>query len=82
MRQQTQTSTLFNQFFGSVFTIPSELDELPEVDQVFNPNLEHIEIKQWEVEIALKAIDPNKATCPDNISSKLLKECAVSLAYP
>ena len=75
-------ATLFNTFFGSVFTLPDANEELPEVDKVINPYLENIVIEEREVETALKAIDPTKATGPDNISSRLLKECAESLAYP
>ena len=71
---------MFNQFFGSVFTEPSAQEDLPNVNPIYNPNLEKIILEEKEVHKVLAELDPNKASGPDHIPARILKECAPSLA--
>ena len=68
-------ANLFNSFFLSHSKIDTSNAQLPvedNPDQAFS--LETIAVSDAEVADLLKCIDPNKATGPDGISPRLLKE--------
>lgn len=70
----------FNRCFYSNFSPTDDSENLPEVHAFVNPNLGIIELSVAEVHQILATLDPNKATGPDEISGKVLKECADELA--
>ena len=72
-------SELFNEFFCDQFSAASNYD----IDIDFSQDSEFdIEFDFRRVRKLLKKVKPNKAAGPDNIHGKILKNCAVSLAYP
>ncbi len=70
---------LFNTFFYEQFSAPSSYDIDIDFsdDNRFNIDFHHSRIRK----ILLK-INSNKARGPDNIHGKILKHCAVSIAFP
>ena len=73
-------ATMFNEFFFSNFTNIDANASFPSINEFKNPNLAHIEISIAETRLVLDNIDPNKATGPDDISGRMLKECAKEIA--
>ena len=71
-----------NDFFASQSNINDNDDPLPEFYYATDARLDHIAITYEEIRIILKNLTTNKATGPDSISNKLLKECADSLCGP
>lgn len=73
---------LFNQYFFSVFTSsPSSLPDIWELPPQ-NDSIHTIYIEEFKVFSALSNLDSNKATGPDNIGPKILKQCATSITQP
>ena len=71
---------LFNKYFISHSCIdttnanlPDDLNETPVL------NLDYIRATEDDIADLLKAIDPSKATGPDGVSPKLLKEAGMSI---
>ncbi len=75
-----EKSEIFNNYFYSVFTAPETNPNLPIIQEFPNPTLGLLTINGLDVYKVLKNMDPNKALGPDNISPRVLKECASSLA--
>ena len=69
---------LLNQF-KSVFTKPTHND-LPSIRIQSKNNIRPIIIDQKGLEKLLANINPSKASGPDNIPNRILKECAIHLA--
>ncbi|CAB4036157.1 Hypothetical predicted protein [Paramuricea clavata] len=74
-----ETANLFNYYFNSVFLKESDENYHP-VPPVSNESITEIILEQCEVRNALNSLNPNKAFGPDNIPTRLLKECASSIA--
>ena len=73
---------VLNTFFSSVFT-DENLAEIPSVEPRINTGtLENIEITEDKVNKRLKNINPNKATGPDNLPGRVLKELHDIIAAP
>ena len=73
---------VLNTFFSSVFT-DENLAEIPSVEPRINTRtLENIEITEDKVNKRLKNINPNKATGPDNLPGRVLKELHDIIAAP
>ena len=70
---------LFNEYFSDQFSEPSNYS-IP-VDFRNDTGLE-FSISHLDVRHLLKNINANKAQGPDGISGKILKHCAISIAYP
>ena len=70
---------LFNRYFSEQFSSPSNynIDIDWSNDSSFNIDFCHRKIRKL-----LLKINPNKACGPDEIHGRVLKNCAVSLAYP
>ena len=70
---------LFNSFFYNQFSEPSlyDIDISYENDNNFDVDFDHLNVRKL-----LKDINSNKAQGPDGIHGKILKHCAVGLAYP
>ena len=72
-------SELFNEFFCDQFSAASNYD----IDIDFSNDTDFsIDFNFRIVRKFLKEVNPNKAAGPDGIHGKILKNCAVSLAYP
>lgn len=75
-----QIAELFNSYFASVFTTSSE-DLCPSTfHPIPGPVLEHLEIPTDAVLTSLKQLDVNKASGPDGIPARLIKETAEQIA--
>ena len=71
-------ANMFNNYFASVFTSDIQSDE-PRLS-TSDPLITELTLSEHEVESALKTLDINKATGPDGIPAKLLKETASTIA--
>ena len=60
---------------------PSSLPEIWELPPQ-NDSIHTIYIEEFEVFTALSNLDSNKATGPDNIGPKILKQCVTSITQP
>ena len=74
-----EKAELFNEFFSSVFTRPTDTPTLPFITTHENPALANLHITEASVEKVLKELDSNKAVGPDGIPTIILKECRQSL---
>ena len=72
-------SELFNEFFCDQFSDASSYDI--DIDYTYDNSFD-IDFNFRRVRSFLKLVNPNKAAGPDEINGKILKNCAVSLAYP
>ena len=72
-------ANLFNEFFFEQFSEASSYDITIDysVDSQFDIDFDHRKVRKL-----LKNVNSNKAHGPDGIHGKLLKNCAVGLAYP
>ena len=75
---KTKADILLNQF-SSVFTTDDSTD-MPPVDKRVEESMKNIVIEVKGVEGLLKKINASKASGPDNIPNRILKECATELA--
>ena len=75
-----QIAELFNSYFVSVFTAPSEVRTLSAPFTPSHPTLNELEIPVEMVLTSLKQLDINKATGSDEIPVRLLKETADQIA--
>ncbi len=72
-------ANLFNSYFQDQFSEASnyDIDIDWSKDETFEIDFCHIKIRKL-----LSSLNSNKAYGPDGIHGKILKNCAVSLAYP
>ena len=72
-------SELFNSFFYSQFSDPSQydIDISYDNDDNFSIDFDHRDVRKL-----LSRINSNKAQGPDGIHGKILKNCSVGLAFP
>ena len=76
IKDQTE---LYNEYFYNQFSSPSNYD----ININFKNDIwEEFTITHQTVRSHLKRVNSNKAQGPDGIHGKILKYCAVSLAYP
>ena len=75
-----QIAELFNSYFVSVFTAPSEVHSLSVPSTPSHPTLNELKIPVEMVLATLKQLDINKATGSDGIPVRLLKETANQIA--
>ena len=73
-------ANIFNNFFYSNFTPRENGSTFPASNVFQNPELSEIELTVAEVRLSLESIDISKATGPDQLSGRILKECAAQLA--
>jgi hypothetical protein len=73
-------ASLFNNYFFSVFTTPDPDKPLPNIDSFQNPSLGSFSLKPKEVFDILINLDTSKAIGYDDMSPRVLKECAAELA--
>ena len=70
---------ILNRQFKSVFT-HEDKSNIPKLPGPHYPPIANLDITTTGVERLLARLDPNKASGPDNISCRILKELAVELA--
>ena len=77
-----EIADIFNNYFTSVFSVPQEdkedngIGKLPAAEPPFSDIVLHI----GEVVAPKKSLEPNKATGPDEILARILKETASTIA--
>jgi len=72
---------ILNDQFSSVFTIDnSAADSIPSLDGPSFPDIPSIQIEIDGVSHLLQELDPHKASGPDGISARFLKETSTSIA--
>ena len=69
----------FNEAFLSFSKLNSEGIDLPKFAFKTNARLDSIQVTEEDVMSLLKSLDTSKATGPDGISAKMLKETAISV---
>jgi len=77
-------AALFNNYFAEQCSLASgsETDPLPEFHLLTEATLDSITTTPFEVFRILRSLDTSKASGPDGISNRILKECADSLSNP
>ena len=77
-----EIADIFNNYFTSVLSVPQEdkvgngAGKFPAVEAPFT----NIMLNVGEVEAVLNSLDPNKATGPDEIPTRILRETATTIA--
>ena len=74
----SKIAAMFNAYFALIFTFDDQSDQ-PKVS-TSDPVITELTLSEHEVELTLKSLDINKATGPDGIPAKLLKETASIIA--
>ena len=72
-------AALLNEQFSSVFT-REHLNNVPFLEASPHPTIQNIEIRPEGVRKLLSRINPHKASGPDNLPARFLKECSSELA--
>ena len=75
-------ANLLNNYFISQTIPPNTNIPLPVFEYLTNARLDNIVITPAIVGKVLQSLDPSKATGPDGIGNRVLKECAESLSVP
>jgi hypothetical protein len=82
--EPTAIACILGDFFNSVYVTepPGEMPDFPvRTEKVLNPKAEDLFTVE-AVWLRLLALDPNKATGPDRIHTRVLQSCAESMAAP
>ena len=77
-----EKATLFNNYFYSVFTQPKDHLFFPNISTSEHNSLGDIELQTDDVLEILKNLNTTKASGPDGLSPRVLKECAHQIAFP
>jgi hypothetical protein len=80
--EDTDKAELLNNYFAAQAQTPISNTPLPPFSYLTESRLSDINITPHSVKQVLLSLDISKATGPDNISNKILKECADSLSKP
>ena len=75
-------SEILNDYFASISCVNDDNMILPEFEKRTNSTIEFITINEKEISDIIKCLPLNKASGPDRISHKLLKETVRSICYP
>lgn len=70
---------LFNSFFHSNFSANTNI-EPPEINSFVNPDLVNVQLDVVDIRLLLTTIDIKKTSGPDELSGRILRECAAELA--
>ena len=79
-----EKANVLNDYFVSNSKLPThqQTEPLPELNRLCDEMLNEIHTNHNEVEKILRSLNSNKATGPDGIPNKILKDCAKSLSFP
>ncbi len=72
----------FCKLFATKCTIENSDDPPPQVEPLTTNRIDHVMFRPRDIRRRMRKLDPNKATGPDNISNRILRECADCLATP
>ena len=75
-----EIANLFNQYFASVFTTDDRRDDDDLDHKTDPPNMSDLCLITAKIQTVLVGLDVNKATGPDKISARLLKETSTEIA--
>jgi exonuclease III len=73
-----EMANIFNNFFQSIFSNNTNLP-LPNINTYEDDNLRNVTLTEEEVYKELTQLNPSKAQGPDNLPTKVLKDCAQEL---
>ena len=73
---------MFNNYFYSALTQPSEYDLLPDIPVDKHDELESISVNEIEVVDIRNNLDITKAAGPNRISPRVFKECSQQIVSP
>jgi len=74
----SQKAEILNNFFASIFT--NDTSTSPTLEKSHTPDIAPITVDIYGVKNLLDNLDPHKATGPDNIPTRLLKQLSAELA--
>ena len=77
-----EKANCLNNYFCSISTVTDENATLPNFYYKTQSRLSQIPISRNEIEELIMNLNVNKASGPDMISHKMLKECVKSVSYP
>ena len=75
-----EKADLFNRYFCSVFTTSNTVPSMPSRPKTSVTEIYDIELSVEEVSNCLSSLDTSKATGPDGIPARILKECGKEIA--
>jgi len=75
-------ANVFCQAFAEKCHLPDADDPPPDVRQTTTSSIEDITFKPKDINKILKSLKPDKACGPDQIPTRVLKECSAELASP
>ena len=78
----SEKAEMFADLFAAKMTVGDPGRPPPQLDLECNQLLTSVEVTREHVEHLLKAVDPKKATGPDDVSAQVLKHCAFELSGP
>ena len=77
---EEEAAAALNTYYHSVFTRDDGSSPLPVFSARTDEKIQDVYIATEQVEEVLLGLNPNKASGPDGVESRFLKECAVELA--
>ncbi len=78
----TEKANLLNDFFVDQSLLDTSNAQLPAIDPVSQYTMPQLVTQPEDIYAILSKLDPNKATGPDGVGNRLLKEAAISIAEP
>jgi len=80
----SEKAEAFGQFFSKKCSLGSRDLQEHDLDEVQRPpiSIKNVHFRPQAVQRVLSRLDPSKATGPDGISARVLKECAHELSFP
>ena len=72
-------ANILNEQFSSVFNKDEDISTIPDMGPSPHDPVEHITVTEGGVQKILAGLNPHKATGPDQLSARLLKEAATEL---
>ena len=79
---EKEKANLLNQFFQSQTVLDEQNASLPELTCVANSRLSSIVLTPNEVQLVLKSLPTGKASGPNGINNRILKELAMEISLP
>ena len=77
---EEEAANALNEYYQSVFTLDDGSVELPEFPEQTQEIISDVLINTEMVEEVLRGLNPNKASGPDEVETRFLKECAPEMA--
>ena len=81
MDRDTDICNILAKYFNSVYT-PTGNDEMPEMNEMYNNEINSINISREDVQKRLEKLNVNKSCGPDNIHPFVLQKTAIASSIP